>query len=66
MCSVGVEVYLHSFLTSALDVGELSASHTCRFNLGERNFDSHWKGGWVSPRAGVNAEARRKISQPIT
>jgi hypothetical protein len=32
---MGVEVYLHLFLTSALDGGEWSASRTGRFTPGE-------------------------------
>jgi len=30
-----MEVYLHTFLTLALDGGEWSASHPCHFNPGE-------------------------------
>jgi hypothetical protein len=38
------------FLTSALDGGEWLASHTSHFTLG-----THWIGGWVGPRAGLDA-----------
>jgi hypothetical protein len=32
-----------------------------RFTPGERSPGTHWTGGWVGPRAGLDAEARRKI-----
>jgi len=49
----GVELYLlHSFLTSALDGGECSASRPGRFTPVERAPGTHWLGGWVDPRAG--------------
>jgi hypothetical protein len=32
-----------------------------RFTPGERTPGTHWTGGWVSPRAGLDAKARRKI-----
>jgi hypothetical protein len=32
-----------------------------RFPPGERTPGTHWIGGWVGPRAGLDAEARRKI-----
>jgi hypothetical protein len=55
----------YSFLTSALDGGEWSASHPGRsLPPGERTPGTHWIGGWVFPRAGLDAEARRKILCP--
>jgi hypothetical protein len=27
---------------------------------------THWIGGWVGPRAGLNTEARRRESQPLS
>jgi hypothetical protein len=33
-----------------------------RFTPGERTPDTHWTGGWVGPRAGLNTEARGKIN----
>jgi hypothetical protein len=32
-----------------------------RFTPGERTPSTHWAGGWVGPRAGLDAGARRKI-----
>jgi len=49
----GVEAPLHVFLTLALD-GEWSASCPGHFSPG-----THWIRGWVGPRAGPDAEAKR-------
>jgi hypothetical protein len=49
------------FLTSVLDGGEWSASHPCRFTPGERFPGTHWIGGWVGPRAGLDGTKKRKI-----
>jgi hypothetical protein len=54
-----IEVQLQSFLTSVLDEGVLSASHSGRFSPG-----THWIGGWMGPRVGLNAVAKRKIPSP--
>jgi hypothetical protein len=43
------------FLTSALDVGEWSASRPGRFIPWEIAFGTHWIKGWVGPRAGLDA-----------
>jgi hypothetical protein len=50
---------MHS-LTSALD-DEWSASWPGRFTPRERAPATHWLGGWVGPRAGLNTVVRRKI-----
>ena len=42
------ETWLHSFLTSALDGDEWSASGSSRFKSG-----NHWKEGWEGPTAGL-------------
>jgi hypothetical protein len=48
------------FLTSALDIGELSASRPSRFTPGTR-----WIGGWVGPRDGLgDLEKRKFLTQP--
>jgi hypothetical protein len=49
------------FLTSALDGGEWSASSHCLFIPEERAPGTHWIGGWVGPRAGLDAVETRKI-----
>jgi hypothetical protein len=59
----GVEIYLHTFLTSALDGREWSASRPGRFNPTERAPVTHWIGGWVGPRAGLDAVVKRKIRE---
>jgi hypothetical protein len=51
-------------LTSALDGGEWSASRTGRFTPRERAPGTHWIGGWVSPRAVLDAVVKRKIPSP--
>jgi hypothetical protein len=51
-------------LTSALDGGEWSASRPGRFNPGERALGTHSMGGWVGPRAGLDADVKRKIPSP--
>jgi hypothetical protein len=47
------------FLTSALDGGEWSASRPCCFTPGERAPGTHWIGGWVGPRAGLDSMKKR-------
>jgi hypothetical protein len=50
------------FLTKALDWGEWSASRPGRaLPSGERAPGTRWTGGWVVPRAGLDAETLRKI-----
>jgi hypothetical protein len=46
------------FLTSELDRVEWSATRSCRFTPGEKFAGTHWIGGWVDPRAGVDAVKR--------
>jgi len=56
-----VEVQLHQFLTSALDGGEWSASRPGRFSLREGAPGTHWIGGWVGLKAGLDTVAKREI-----
>jgi len=56
-----VEAKFHVFLTSALDGGEWSASHTGRFTRRQREPDTHCIGGWVCPRAVLDAVVKRRI-----
>jgi len=62
----GVEVQLHTFLTSALDGDEWSTSRTGCFTPRERARDStaHWIGGWVGPRASLDEVMKRKFPVP--
>jgi hypothetical protein len=48
-------------LTSALDEGEWSASRSGRFTSREIAPDTNWVGGWVGPRAVLDAVVERKI-----
>jgi hypothetical protein len=45
---------MHIFLTLALAGGEWSAARTGRFTPGERAPGTHWIGGLVDPRAGLD------------
>jgi hypothetical protein len=51
---VGVDVYIHIFLTSALAGGEWPALRPGHFSPEERAPSTHWIGGWVNPRAGLD------------
>jgi hypothetical protein len=51
-------------LASALDGGEWSASRPGRFTPRERAPGTHWIGGWVGPRAVLDAVVKRKIPSP--
>jgi hypothetical protein len=50
--------------TSALDGGEWLASRLGRFTPRERAPGTHWTGGWVEPRAVLDAVVKRKIPSP--
>jgi hypothetical protein len=45
----GVDVESHIFLTSAISGGEWSASRPGSFTP-----STHWIGGWVDPKAGLD------------
>jgi hypothetical protein len=49
------------FLTSALVEGEWSAPRSGRFTPEERAPGTHWIGGWVGPRAGLDDTEKRKF-----
>jgi hypothetical protein len=49
---------VHS-LTSTLDGSEWSASRPGRFTPTERAHDTHWIGGWLEPRAILDAMVKR-------
>jgi hypothetical protein len=57
----GVDIYFHVILTSALVGGEWLASRPGRFTAGERTPGTHWIGGWVDPRAGLDEVEKRKF-----
>jgi hypothetical protein len=60
----GVELYLHTLLTSALDGDEWAASLPCHFTPEERVLGTHLIRGWVDPTAGLDAVVKRKKSHP--
>jgi hypothetical protein len=49
------------FLTSALVRGEWSASRLSRFTPVERAPGTHWMGGWVGPRAGLDDVEKKQF-----
>jgi hypothetical protein len=57
----GVDVYIHVFLTSALFGGEWSASCPDRFTSEEKAPGTHWIGGWLEPRAGLDDVKKKKF-----
>jgi hypothetical protein len=57
----GMDVHIHISLTSALAGGEWSASRPGRCTPGERAPGTHWIGGWVDPRAGLDDVEKRKF-----
>jgi hypothetical protein len=56
-------MFTHS-LTSAPDGGEWSGSRPGRFTPRERAPGTPRIGGWVGPRAGLDAVVKRKIPSP--
>jgi hypothetical protein len=56
----------YSFTTSVLIGGEWSASRLGRASPpGKGPPSTHWIGGWMGPRAGVDTEARGTILSPL-
>jgi hypothetical protein len=56
------KVQLYAFLTSAQDGGDWPDSRPGRFSPGERSRLTHCIGGYVGPRASLDAVAKRKKS----
>jgi hypothetical protein len=57
----GVDVEIRVFLTSALVGDEWSVSLPGRFSSGDTAFGTHWIGGWVGPRFGLEGVVKRKF-----
>jgi hypothetical protein len=55
----GADVWIHIFLTSALVGGEWSTSRPGRFTP-----STHWRGGWVDLRAGLDDLEKRQFLTP--
>jgi hypothetical protein len=60
----GMEIKLHTFLISALDGSEWSASRSGRLTTRETAPGTHWIGGCVGYRAVPDAVVKRKIPSP--
>jgi hypothetical protein len=58
---MGEWMYNPYFFTSALAGGEWSASRPGRFTPGKEPPGTHWVGGWVDPRAGLDGVEKRKF-----
>jgi hypothetical protein len=54
----------HIFMTTELDGGEWSVSHTGRFIPGGKNSGIHCIGDWMDPRAGLNSAENRRTFCP--
>jgi hypothetical protein len=62
----GEEYSSYSFRTSTLDGVQWSASRPDRaLPPGKRALGTHWTGGWVGPRAGLDTQFRGKILLPL-
>jgi hypothetical protein len=60
----GNEGVAPSFMTSVPDVGEWLASCPSSIIPGERANGTHWMGGWMGPRVGLESVEKRKIPFP--
>jgi hypothetical protein len=61
----GEEYSSYLFLTSALDGVSCQRHAPAEFYPRERNPGTHWIGGWVDLRAGLDAEAKEKSFAPV-
>jgi len=55
----------HTFLKSAVDGSQWSASQPTYFTPGERTPGTHWAGGWMGSRASLDVVVRRKHPTPV-
>jgi hypothetical protein len=60
----GGEAIAPSFLTSALDGGEWSASRPCCFSPRDGVPGTQWLRDWVGPRNNLDPMKKRKVSFP--
>jgi hypothetical protein len=58
---MGVDVQIHTFLTSAQVGGEWSCSRPCRVTTRERAAGTHWVESLENPRVGLD-EVEKKNS----
>jgi hypothetical protein len=62
----GTAPVIQSFLTSALDGGEWSASRPARFTPGLRTPATHWTGGWVEQIKQLIIKVKYSCASPST
>jgi hypothetical protein len=55
----------YSFTTSALDEGDGQPHAPAALYPRGKDPGTHWTGGWVGPRAGLDTEVREKILLPL-
>jgi len=60
-----VEVQPHALFASLLDAGEWSDLLPGRFTTGESYHGTHWLGGWMGPRAVLDAVSTKKFFLPL-
>jgi hypothetical protein len=57
----GAKVQLHVFLTSALVGGEWSVSRPSHVTAEEGVTGTHWIGGWVGHRSGIDTGKKKPL-----
>jgi hypothetical protein len=60
-----MELYLHSFLTSALETSEWSVSRPGHFTVVGTAPGTRPISGWAGPRAGPDVSEKSKIPAPV-
>jgi hypothetical protein len=58
---VGVKIYVHALLTSAVDRGALSASLPCSFTPGEGALVTHCMGDWMDQRPDLDTAEKTDL-----
>jgi hypothetical protein len=61
----GLEIWPHTFLTTALEGREWSVSRPGRITVRKRDPSTHWIGGWVGPIVGLNHKENNLRSRHV-
>jgi len=59
-----VEVYLHSFLTTALGLRRMVSFAPEAIHTWKRGFDMYWKRGWLGYRTGLDGWEEEHLKLP--